>query len=185
MLFRIFTVLAVVALALSTWILSTPGRVRKPSAGSAAAARPGYYLKDAVLTDYDQTGNPGVKIAAARIDEIGTGNEVALHDIRVDYQAPGGQRWVMVGDLAHVEPGGKVVDVSGNVQLQGVGQNRSGTAVVRTAQMTYDVAAAVVRTAADVRIDFADQSLTARGLTANLNDRTIRLESRGNGTFRP
>ncbi len=185
MLFRIFTVLAVVALAISTWILSTPGRVHPPPAGAAAAAHPGYYLKDAVLTDYDQSGAPGVKIAAARIDQIGTGTEVALHDIRVDYQAPGGQVWVMVGDLAHVEPGGKAVDVSGNVRLQGIDQNRAGTAIVRTDRMTYDVADAVVRTGSDVRIDFADQSLNARGLIANLNDRTIRLESRVNGTFHP
>jgi len=185
MLFRVFTVLAVVALAISTWILSTPGRMTKPAAPTLGAARPGYYLKDAVLTDYAQNGNPAIKIAAGRIDQVGTGTEVALHDIRVDYQAPGGQAWVMVGDLAHVQPGGKAVDVTGNVRLQGVDPGRAGTAVIRTDRMTYDVADAVVHTASDVRIDFAAQSLTARGLVANLNKHTIRLESQVNGTFRP
>ena len=35
MLFRIFTVLAVIALAISTWILSSPGHRPKAAAGSA------------------------------------------------------------------------------------------------------------------------------------------------------
>ncbi len=79
---------------------------------------PGYYLKNAVLTDYDVAGNPGIRIEAERIDQIAHGNEVALYNIRVLYQPPNGQPWVMVGDVAHVEPDGKVVDVTGNVRLQ-------------------------------------------------------------------
>ncbi|MDE1923424.1 MAG: LPS export ABC transporter periplasmic protein LptC [Gammaproteobacteria bacterium] len=185
MLFRIFTILAVVALAVSTWILSTPGLPSRLRPESAKAARPGYYLLDAVLTDYDQNGAPSVKIAAARIDQIGGGEEVALHDIHVNYQAPGGESWVMAGDLAHIEPGGDVVDVQGHVQLRGTDANRRGAAIISSDQMTYDVATAVASTPGDVRFDFLDQTLTARGLVADLKSRTVRLESRISGHFAP
>jgi LPS export ABC transporter protein LptC len=185
MLFRVFTVLAVVALVISTWILSSPARRPQKQIGANEAELPGYYLKNAVLTDYDLAGDPSIRIEAERIEQIAHGNEVALYNIRVVYQAPNGQSWVMVGDVAHVQPDGKVVDVTGNVRLQGDSAGRQGAAVVRTDTLSYDVPEAVASTKSDVRIDFAQHTLTAHGFTANLKERTMRLESKVNGRFHP
>jgi LPS export ABC transporter protein LptC len=185
MLFRVFTVVAVIALAISTWILSSPARRPQAQTDTKEADLPGYYLKNAVLTDYDLAGDPNIRIEAERIDQIAHGNEVALYNVRVNYQAPGGQSWVMVGDVAHVQPGGKVVDVTGNVRLQGEAAGHEGEAVIRTDTLSYDVPDAVASTKSDVRIDFAQHTLTAHGLSANLKDRTMRLESKVNGRFHP
>jgi LPS export ABC transporter protein LptC len=184
MLFRFFTVLAVIALGVSTWILTSPARRPQTQVDSKQADLPGYYLKNATLTDYDLAGNPGIRIEAERIDQIGHGTEVALYNVRVKYQPPNGQSWVMVGDVAHVEPGGKVVDVSGNVRLQGEATGTAGTAVIRTDNLSYNVPDAVASTESDVRIDFAQHTLTAHGLNANLKH-TMRLESKVNGRFHP
>jgi LPS export ABC transporter protein LptC len=185
MLFRLFTVLAVVALGISTWILSSP--VRRPHARTDArqAELPGYYLKDAVLTDYDLAGNPSIRIEAERIDQIAHGNEVALYNVRVNYESTGGQTWVLTGDVAHVQPGGKIIDVNGNVRLQGEGAGSENTAIIRTDALTYDVPDSIASTKDDVQIDFGGHVLTARGLSANLKERTMRLESKVNGRFHP
>jgi LPS export ABC transporter protein LptC len=185
MLFRVFTVFAVVALCVSTWILSSPARRPQTQINAKQADLPGYYLKNAVLTDYDLAGDANIRIEAERIDQIAHGNEVALYNVRVVYQVPNGQSWVMVGDVAHVQPGGKVVDVSGNVRLQGEATGREGAAVVHTDTLSYNVPDAVVSTKSDVRIDFAEHTLTAHGLNANLKERTMRLESKVNGRFHP
>jgi lipopolysaccharide export system protein LptC len=185
MLFRVFTLLAVLALAVSTWLLSTPGRAPGAASPAKQALRPAYYLKDAVLTEYDADGAPSIRISAERIDQIARSNEVDLHNIRVDYQAPSGTAWVMVGDFAHVRPGGKVVDMWGNIRLEGVNLDRTGAPVIRTQTMTYDVTASIASTESDVQIEFLRHTLTARGLVANLRERTVRLESRVNGRFRP
>ncbi len=185
MFFRIFTVIAVIALAVSTWILSSPNRRPAVSPEAQQAELPGYYLNSAVLTDYDETGSPAIRIHAERIDQIDHGAEVALHNVRFDYQAPNGQSWVMFGDVAHVEAGGKVIDVTGNVRLEGQTNEKSGTAVVHTDALSYDVPEATASTQSDVRIDFGAHSLTARGLVANLKERTVRLESKVNGHFQP
>ncbi len=187
MLFRFFTVLAVVALVISTWILSSPARRPHTQTDTKQADLPGYYLKNAVLTDYDLAGNPSIRIEAERIDQIAHGNEVALYNVRVNYQAPGGQSWVMVGDVAHVQPGGKVIDVTGNVRLQGEpgAAGREATAVLHTDTLSYDVPDAVASTKSDVRIDFQGHTLTARGMVTNLKERTMRLESKVNGRFHP
>jgi lipopolysaccharide export system protein LptC len=185
LIFRVFTLLAVIALGFSTWILSSPGRQPKTPADAAQSDRPGYYLKNALLTDFDAEGGPSVRIAAQRIDQIGSSSEVALHDVRVDYQSPNGQTWVMVGDLAHVQPGGKLIDLSGNVKLQGMERGAAGPAVIRTETLSYDVSEAIASTKSDVHIDFAQHTLNARGLVANLKEHTMRLESRVNGRFHP
>ncbi len=181
--FRVFTVVAVIALAISTWILSTPGRLRQSAQTARRIPHPGYYLTNAVLTDYGIDGAPSVRIQAARIDEVGRGTEVALHDIHVNYTAPGGESWVMSGQRAQIEPDGKAVDVQGDVQLRGVDPNRPGTAIIRSDRMRYDVAEAVASTPDDVQIEFGGESLSARGLVANLQRRTVRLESNVNGRF--
>ena len=185
MFFRVFTVLAVAALVISTWILSSPSH--RPSAqGAGQADTPGYFLKNAILTDYDAAGMPSVRIEADRIDQIDHGNEVELYNVRVNYETPGGQNWVLVGDTAHVRPGGTIVDVAGNVSLQGeLSASDSTPAIMHADTLTYDVPSAIASTKGDVRIDFGKHVQTARGMTANLKDQTIRLESRVNGHFHP
>jgi len=185
MFFRVFTVLAVAALVIITWIQSSPSH--RPAAPDAAQTDlPGYYLKGAILTDYDASGAPSVRIEADRIDQIAHGNEVELYNVRVNYDAPTGQNWLLVGDTAHVQPGGNIVDVAGNVRLQGEPSAADPTpAIMHADTLSYDVANAVARTKGDVRIDFGKHFQTARGLTANLKEQTIRLESKVNGRFHP
>jgi LPS export ABC transporter protein LptC len=183
MFFRVFTILAVAALVISTWIVSSPAH--RPSSISSArqADLPGYYLKNATLTEYDLSGAPSIRIEAQRIDQVDHGNEVQLYNVRVNYDAPGGGMWVLFGDTAHVLPGGKIVDVTGNVRLEGEGLASEGTAVIHTDTLRYFVSDSVATTNSDVRIDFAGHVLTARGLFANLKERTVRLESKVNGRF--
>ncbi len=185
MLFRAFTLLAVAALAIGTWILSSPGRMPQEQTAAKQAELPGYYLKNAILTDYDISGDPSIRIEAQRIDQIAHSNEVALYNVRVNYQAPGGQPWVLFGDTAHVQPGGNIVDVTGNVRLQGEPTEGEGAAVIHTDALSYNVPDSIATTKSDVRIDFGGHTLTARGLIANLKERTMRLESKVNGRFEP
>lgn len=185
MAFRIFTFLAVIALGISTWILSSPSHRPTPNAAGAQAGMPGYYLKNAVMTDYDESGAVSVRIHADRIDQVDHGPEVALYNVRVDYQSPSGQAWILLGDSGHVQPGGKIVDVSGNVRLEEQSSDQAGPAVMHTDTLRYDVANAVATTQSDVRIDFGLHTLTARGLIANLKERTLHLEHNVNGRFKP
>ena len=185
MFFRVFTVLAVAALIIITWISSSPSHRPSEQGGAKQADLPGYYLKNAILTDYDVSGAPSIRIEAERIDQIDHGNEVALYNVRVNYDAPGGQTWVLFGDTAHVQPGGKVIDVAGNVRLQGENPGTPGTAVVHTDVLSYNVPEGIASTKSDVRIDYGGHVLTGRGMSANMKERTIRLESRVNGRFLP
>ncbi len=188
MLFRIFTLIAVIALGLSTWIISSPGHAPTNLKNIRQIATPGYYLKNATLTDYDLNGSPSVRIMADQIDQIAHSTEVALRHVRVDYQTESGTTWVMTGEAAHIQPGGNVVDVSGDVRLTNQGVTSTEPAdptVMRTDRLSYNITEAIASTPSDVRIEFGRQALTARGFNANLKTHTLRLESQVHGLFHP
>jgi LPS export ABC transporter protein LptC len=105
--------------------------------------------------------------------------------VRVDYQSPQGQAWVLLGDTGRVEAGGKIIDVAGNVRLEEQSAEHAGTAVLHTDTLRYSVPDSIATTQSDVRIDFGVHTLTAKGLWANLKERTMRLESKVNGRFQP
>jgi LPS export ABC transporter protein LptC len=182
---RLFALLGLLALALGSWFLTDPSKDSGPKPKAPAAAKLGYFLKGTVLTDYGANGAPAIRIAAERIDQVPGANDVELHNVRLDYAASSDRLWIMVGEHARVQDGGQQIDVIGNVRLQGLDRGREGPAVIRTDQLHYDVPNAVAHTDGDVRIEFSRHMLTARGLTARLNERSMQLESRVNGRFNP
>jgi LPS export ABC transporter protein LptC len=187
MLFRLFTLLAVAALAVSTWILSSPGT---PSTGNEDQGRqlPGYFLNHAVMTDYDENGLPGVRIEAERIDQVANGSDIAMRDVKVNYQPENAEAWVMFGDTAQVEPGTKLIKVRGNVKLMGdptvIGRTYS-TPVIRSDALDYSVNDSVATTPGDVRLEFGKNTVAGHGLKANMKEQTLRLESKVNARFFP
>ena len=186
MLFRIFTILAVAALAISTWILTSPRHRVQPENAAGKGSLPGYFLKNANLIDYDVTGAPGLRIEAERIDQVVQSDLVQLYNVKVNYQPPSGESWTLVGDTAQLTPGAKVVNVQGNVKLTGEAVGRdSEIPVVRTDTLSYNIADGIVSTTADVSLEFGPHILMARGLVANLKDQTMRLEYKVNGRFHP
>ena len=181
--FRLFTVLAVAALAVSTWILSSPGRRPAAAPDAPPVELPGYFLKDALLTDFDAAGRPSLTLKAQRIDQIGHTSEVSLSEVRVDYRTPAGQGWTMLGDRGRVRPGGDVIDIAGNVRLQGDGTTTAGTAIVHTDALSYDIPRSIVTSRDEVRMELGAHTLTAHGLRADLKERTLHLEPKVNGRF--
>lgn len=185
-LFRIFTILAVAALAVIVWNQTSSRHGIQPDAAAAKGSLPGYFLKNAVLTDFDLAGAPSVRIEAERIEQVAQSDLVQLYNVKVDYQPPSGESWILVGDTAQLTPGAKVVKVQGNVKLTGEAIGRdAGIPVVRTDTLSYNIPDNIVSTAADVSLEFGPHILLSRGLVANLKDQTMRLESRVNGHFRP
>jgi LPS export ABC transporter protein LptC len=183
--FRAFTLLTVLALAVSTWFLSSPSHRPKYASGDDANL-PGYFLNDAVLIDYDANGAPGLRLEAKRIEQVGHTNEVALFDVKMDYRPPEGEAWTLFGDTGHLTQGAKIVDVEGHVRLVGEATGpKEVVPIVHTDALRYDIEKQIVTTPDDVRVDFGPNTLTARGLYANLKDRTMRLEYKVHGTFHP
>ncbi len=182
---RVVTLLVLLSLAIGAWYLGAQAKRSRPANSAADENSVGYYLKDAVLTSYDESGALSMKLVADRIEQVGSGRQVQLFNVRMNYQPRPGQQWDMRGDQAQVDSTGKIVEMSGNVRLQETSDGRAGAAVISTDQMTYDANTTEVRTDREVHMDFGIHRLNSRGLVAHLNARKVKLESKVNGRFLP
>jgi LPS export ABC transporter protein LptC len=184
--FRAFTLLTVIALGISTWFLSSPAHAPRFATDGNDANLPGYFLKNAVLTDYDVTGAPGTRIEAERMEQVAHSDQVTMFNVKVDYQPPEGEAWTLYGDTAQIEQANRIVNVQGNVRLQGAATGHEFLMpVIRTDTLRYDVPHQIVTTHDEVHVEYGKNTLSARGLWANLKDRTMRLESKVHGIFHP
>ncbi len=149
------------------------------------AARHGYYLRDAHVTEYGADGRVRLAVAAQRAEQDPERDTVAMQDVRVDYFALPNQRWHLTARRGDAPAGFDTVELSGDVVMVGRQAEPEGRAVVRTERLTLEPSARRAHTAAPVSLAFGPYALTATGLEADLNAATLRLESGVNGRFIP
>lgn len=146
-------------------------------------AQPGYYLKDAIITDTDATGNPALRLAARRIEQRPQDGSIALEQVHVDYLAAGEQQWQLTADSGTVPSGSTTITFSGNVTLESRDEPRG--AVIRTDTLSVDTEQSIASTAAPVSIEVSGHRVHARGMRADLNGNQVQLDSEVNGRFVP
>lgn len=146
------------------------------------ASLPGYYLEDAILTVTEPDGSTRLRLVAARIEEEVATRSYGAEEVKVDYLALPGRPWTLSADRAHVPASLTTVEMTGNVQVRGEQNGRTG--VVLTESLTLDTATDTARTRAPVAIEFGGQRLNGTGMRADLRAGRLQLESGVNGQFR-
>jgi LPS export ABC transporter protein LptC len=142
---------------------------------------PGYYLKDAVITDTTERGTPSVRLAARRIEQQPADGSIDLDDVHVEYLAVPERHWMLTADTGHVPAGSSTIEFAGNVTLESKDQPQS--AVVTTDDLAIDTATSVATTDAAVSIELSGHRVLARGLRADLEHDRVELESDVSGRF--
>jgi LPS export ABC transporter protein LptC len=172
---------------------------REPLLQDAAAPPPplpGYYLKDAVITETLPNGEPHLRLAARSIQQSPKDDSIQLRDMTADYYgsqggakngAQGGQlgdkRWGLSADQGFIPANSRTLELSGNVVLR---QLDSPVApVAHTEYLLLDTARNTAKTSASVRIDIAENSVKAKGLEADLKTGNVKLLANINGQFNP
>jgi lipopolysaccharide export system protein LptC len=145
--------------------------------------QPGYYLRDAVITDTQADGSPAVRLAARRIEQNPMDDSIALEDVDVDYLALENRHWRLTADSGSVPGGSSTITFSGNVVLEGRDQPES--AVIRTDSLSVDTEKSIASTQAPVSIEIAGHRVNARGMRADLETNRVELESQVHGRFAP
>ena len=172
-----------VALAAASWWLANRGAAEHVASAPGATAAPGYTLSDATLEQTDAGGRLELRVHAARAEQDAVGGDVRLAQLRVDYFPEDARPWLMTADSGMLPPGGRTVELTGDVQLTGQTVAPTRPAVVRTERLELDVERSLAVTQEPVRIELAPHTVTARGMRADLKRDTLRLESVVNGHF--
>ena len=150
--------------------------------GNASAQR-GYYMNDATLTEMGKDGRPRVIVHAATIEQQLSDQSVRMSQLELDYHTKESGNWHVTAREGDMPADRKSIQLSGNVAITGV--ESRGEALIRTERLSYDIDDAIVQTEDPVSVRFGQHLLTARGLRAELNAGTIKLESDVNGRFSP
>jgi LPS export ABC transporter protein LptC len=77
------------------------------------------------------------------------------------------------------------VELEGDVSVAGTPPGEYTDAEITTEKLSFDTQRDVVATSEPVTVRWSGRELTARGLVANLKDRSLKLESDVHGSFIP
>jgi LPS export ABC transporter protein LptC len=159
------------------------GRDREELGPGDQEERRGYYMEDATLTEMGPDGKPRMVVHAADIEQEVAGDSVMLRDLRLDYVTGDAGSWTVTAETGRLPPDRSSLLLAGDVTV--TGSEDQGSPVIVTDRLTYDSAAEYIQTPEFVSIRFGHHVLGGRGLRANLNTGTLRLESNVNGRFTP
>lgn len=143
----------------------------------------GYYLTDATLTELGTDGKPRIVLHAKQVEQQLSDESVKMTDVQVDYTATQTGLWKVTADRGALTPDRTTMTLAGDVVV--TGDEEHGAAVINTDKLAYDTKANFVQTAEPVVVKFGTHELRGRGLRADLNTGTLKLESNVNGRFTP
>ena len=162
-----------------------------PAASDGQAEQPGYYLKDAVITQTQQNGSVGLRLIADRIEQRHDNDSISLDTVRVNYfqsspdhsaqTAP--REWVLSARRGLVPANFRVVQLFGDVVLRPA--DAQPTAFLRADALAIDTQTNIAySTASPVHVRFGGHSMVVKSFRADLSNEKVRLES-VNGRFDP
>jgi LPS export ABC transporter protein LptC len=151
----------------------------------APVDQPGYFLTGATITDTSKDGTERVRIRAERIEQLPRDNSVQLESLNLVYRGNDTRAWVVTADRGRVPEASKVVHLEGNVRIHAALSDPGPEAVIDTDSLDFDTDTSIAHTDDEVRVAMGMHALTARGLTADLKQGRVRLESSVHGKFNP
>jgi len=159
------------------------GRGNDDAEIQSAEEKRGYYVHDATLTEMGPDGQPKLVVRARDIEQQLSDQSVLLADLKLDYRTEANGLWTVTADRGRMPPDRTSLLLAGDVVV--ASRDQPNGPVVHTETLSYDTTSNLIQTSDVVNIRFGRNDLRGRGLRANLNTGTLRLESSINGRFHP
>ncbi len=188
----LLTLASVIVLA-GVYLLGREGTAPGQPAGSSdGQADMGYVAEEARVVQTAEDGSPLYTLTAARIEQQPDTGRVQARTIamryraRVDDDPTGiGQLWILTAREGELPGESSRIHLAGDVLVTGRFPDSPADAQIRTQALDYDTVSQDLGTKMPVSITWGNQRLTARGLSANLKQDNLQLESAVHGRFSP
>lgn len=182
MIYRLLAVLAIAAVIIASIFLARQQSVTP----AAASAQPsgwdeGYSAQNARLMQTGADGLPLYTLNAATLRQLPDEDQVQLTQVQMSFRDPQGNPWTATADRGQLEQSSQQVQLAGNVHVSGL--LGAKPAQITAAVLSVDIPGDVVSTSAPVQMLWGGQQLSATGLTADLKQDRVHLESAVHGTF--
>jgi len=186
MIYRIVALLALLALIVGVVVLTGPQRESTaPSTGAGPPHDPGYSALQARLVQTGADGLPLYTLDAAHIQQQPDQGIVDLEQVKLGFRDSSGNEWTARALRGEVAQDSGVVQLDGDVHVDGRLPGNDAPAQMISEHLAYDTSTQIVSTHEPVTLVLSGRQLNATGMTANLKDRHVQLESAVHGSFLP
>jgi LPS export ABC transporter protein LptC len=143
---------------------------------SQAPPQPGYFLRDAIITQTEKDGSPGIRLVAQRIDQKSSEDTITLTTVEVDFLRTADRQWMLTAERGFVPMGSRVIQFSGDVHLRPL--DDTSTASLRTNALAIDMEKNIAySTQSPVDIRFGKVAMKVKRFEADLTSEKVKLES--------
>ena len=143
-----------------------------------------YMIKNAKLYGTNTEGNFLYKIVAEKAQASNTDRQIYLDRVLIDYESSQNIDWRITSDKGQLLPNSNVLALSENVTVQSLSPENSGT-TISTNYLEINPNTYTIATNRDVLIEFDNNTIEAKGLTAQLKDNRLKFNSNINASIHP
>lgn len=176
---RVLAALGVVMILALAFFMGHEGKT--PGSRGEQAANGGdfgFFAQDVRLTQTDDDGQALYRLDADRVEQDpGSGTVTARH-LTLRYAAHDAQAWTVTARSARLPGGSSLLHLQDDVRITGLPGGSSVPARIETQGLDYDTRSQDLRTRDDIHVEWGRQRIDARGLSANLKQGQLTLESK-------
>jgi LPS export ABC transporter protein LptC len=183
MIYRSLGLVALAALIVAVVVLSGPQREGSPRSAAGPPHDPGYAARQAHLIQTGADGKPVYVLDAAQIQQQPDRGSVDLQQVQLGFRDGTGNRWTARADRGELAQDSGVVQLAGNVRVNGLVPDSGQPAEISSEHLAFDTRSQIVSTHDPVTLLMSGRQLHAQGMVANLKERHVQLESDVHGSF--
>ena len=146
------------------------------SISEALPEQPAYFLKDAIITQTDESGAPSIKLVANRIDQRPNDDSIVLHTVRVDYYKVPDKQWFLSADRGMVPADSRTIQFDGDVKLRPI--DGPASTVLETEEISIDTERNLAyTTTSPTSVRFGNYTMNVKRFEADLKTEKVKVES--------
>lgn len=183
----IAAVLALVAVALGSWLIldgDRPDATPAETGNAAAESKVDYFMAEAKLTRYDETGHIHYELETDRAEHYRDAEETRAETVSLVYYDTDRPPWTVEADRSVVPDHGEQVHLQGNVRGDYRTAQEEAPLVLLTPAATVLPEADLMTSDAGVRIIQRQDQVTAERMEANLATGVVHLRGNVHGVLR-
>jgi len=186
MIYRAFIVLMFIAVLVgSVWLGGQQREAVSPTTVDETAGSLGYAARDSRVIVTGPDGHPLYTINARLINEPPGTTQIQLQQAWMTFRDESGQNWTARADSGVAEQDAESVQLSGDVQVSGSFPGTDTPVVIATQKLYVDTRSQMVTTPEVVTLTTPGAKMSGKGLSVNLNDGSVQLQSNVHGTYSP
>ncbi len=186
MTYRVLGILAFVALLVGAVVLTGGQRESAVQVTvEESMPDPGYSARKAHMVQTAADGHPLYTLDAAEVQQQPGQDTVTMQQVQFAFRDDSGNEWTARSNEGELSQSSGIVKLAGAVHVNGKLPGAAEPADLSTEHLAFDTHAQLLTTADPVTLVMSGRKLDATGMTANLKESRVQLESAIHGTYLP